>query len=59
MPEGSHQIPAGAGPRGQQFGKSMMIHPRQLAVGAVPMRAVDLFFRQFQQTVQVTVVALL
>ena len=56
--EGADEI-AVAGPPGvANRSEPVVIHPRQFAEGAVPVRAVDFLFRQFDEAVQVPLVTL-
>ena len=50
--ERGDQIAAVMPPRLAREGKAMVIHPREVAIGAIPMRAVDFFFREFDEAVE-------
>ena len=59
FPERRDQIPPVTVPRVAQGREPVMIHPRQFVKRAIPMRAMDFLLRQFDQSVEVLLVALL
>ena len=57
--ERADEIAAIGQPSVARVGEAMVIHPRQRLIGLVPVRAMDFFFREFDQALEVPLVTVL